>query len=90
MEVLLVDRLQHHRDRTLEDLVLKRRYAERARAPVALRDVHATNGRCAVRTRTKASEQRLEVLLEIAPVLLRRLPVHTHRCVLTRAPVRFA
>src|SRR6185437_147162 len=41
LEFALVDGLQHHPHRLLDDLVLQRRDAERARATIAFRDVHA-------------------------------------------------
>ena len=91
MKVLLVDRLQQHRDRPLKDLVLEGRHADRTRtAPVAFRNVHATHRWCAIRARAKSSEQRREVILEVPRVLCRRLPVHAYRCVFARAPVRLA
>src|SRR6185437_15140463 len=88
-EVLLVDGLQHHRHRALQDLVLEGRDADRARLRARpLRDVDPPHGRRAVRARLRAVEQRPEVVLQVRRVLLRGLPIHARRAVLARAPVR--
>ena len=64
-EVLLVDRLQHHAHRPLEDLVLEGRYPDGpGLAPVAFGDVAATHRGGLVRARLEAVEQRPEVLLQ--------------------------
>ena len=45
MKVLLVNRFQQHRYRSLDNLVLERRLADRASAPVLLLDPDALHGR---------------------------------------------
>ena len=67
-KVLLVDRLQHHRHRPLKHLVLEGRDADGPRRlAVALRDVHPPHRGRPVRPGLDPVEQRLEVLLQVAP-----------------------
>jgi len=87
-KILLVHSVQHHRHRPLKDLILEGRNAKRTRPPVTLRDVHPPHGRCAVRPRLGAVEQRLEIFLQFRCVLFRALPVDALRSVLAGASVR--
>ncbi len=87
-KVLLVDRLQRHRHRPLEDLVLERGNADGPGFPAgALRDVHPPHRRRAVGARLGAIQQRAQVLVQVLRILLRRLPVHPRRAILAGAPV---
>ena len=82
---MLVDGSEHPRDRSLEDLVLERRDADRPRElPIVLRDAHATHGQRVVSTGTKPLQQRPEVLLQAFCILLRSLSVDADRTVLAR------
>ena len=77
-EVRLVHRFQHHQHRTLEDLILKRRYPERAGlvGRARLGDVHSTHRRRHVRAGFGAVEEVLEVGLQVDLVVVRGLSVH--------------
>ena len=91
VKLLLVDCLQHHRHRALEDLVLERRDADGPRSrSITLRDVDASNRRREVRARLEAVEQAAEILVESLRVRCRRLSVHSGGPILAGPPVRFA
>jgi hypothetical protein len=77
-KVRLVHRFQHHQHRTLEDLVLERRYPQRASlgGRARLGDVHSTHGRRHVRAGFGAVEEVLEVGLQVDLVFVRGLSVH--------------
>ena len=90
-EVLLVDRLEHHRHRPLQHLVLESGDPDRAhRLAVALRDLHPAHRRRLVAAGLEALQQRAEVGLESLGVLGRSLPVDAHGPVLARPTVRLA
>jgi site-specific DNA recombinase len=88
-EVLFVDGLQHHGNRPLKHLILEGWNPNGPCLPIALRDMHTPHGRCSVRARLRAFQQRAEVVLQVRCVVFRALSVHACRAVLTRAPVRF-
>ena len=90
-KLLLVDGLQHHRDRALQDLVLEGGNADGSRLrPAPLRDVDPPHRRRPVRARLRAFEKRLEIALQIAPRTPPRF-AHPRPCtVLARASVRLA
>jgi hypothetical protein len=88
-EVLLIDGLQGHDDRTLEDLVLERGDADGPGLRSGpLRDVHPPHGRRLVAAGLGPVQQRSEVALQVRCVARRRLSVHPRSPVLTRALVR--
>ncbi len=90
-EVLLVDGVQRHHDRTLQDLVLEGGDTDGPRLrPIALRDVDPPHGRRDVHAGLRAVEKRLEIGLQIRLVLGRSLSVDARRAVLPSARVRFA
>jgi len=90
-EVLLVDRLQKHQDRPLEDLVLQRRHPDRpGRARTVFGDVDAAHSRRAVATGLESLEQARQILLQPLRVLRGGDPIHTRRAGLARLPPRLA
>ena len=76
LEVRLVDRVQHLADRTLDDLVLQRRDAERPQPPVRLRDVDAPRRHRPVLPRLHPRVQGQQVLLPV-PVVSRQVTPST-------------
>ena len=86
-EVLLVRRFQHHQDRPLQDLVLQRRYPDRARLASRFRQVYPAHRRRPIASRVESVEQALQVLRQIRFVLLGGYSVHPCRRTLSRAPV---
>jgi hypothetical protein len=83
-EVLLVDGVQHHRDRPLKHFVFKGRDPERTRCPVSLRDFDAPDRRGVVRAGLEAVQQRPEVALQVRRIVRRRLLVYADRAILAR------
>ena len=91
VEIPLVDRLQKHHHRALEDFVLQRGNADGPRlAPSAFRDVNPTHRWRPVRARLGPFQQRPEVLLQVPLVVRGRLAVHARRSILARPPVGLA
>jgi hypothetical protein len=90
MEVRLVDRREHHVHGLLEDLVGERRDAQRALAPIRLRDVRPSDRWGAVLVALERVQQRTEVPVEVDGEVLGGLPVDAHRPTLSGAPVRLA
>src|SRR5262249_52486997 len=88
VELLLVDLPDHHRHRTLQDLVLEGRDADRTGfRTVSLRDVHSPHRRRPVPAGLRALEKRLEVVLQSLRVLLRAHSVDARGTVLSRATI---
>src|SRR5215813_15594875 len=85
VEVLLVDRFQQHRDRSLDNLVLARRLANWALAPIVLLDPDALHGRCLIASTAETLMQVAQVLVEVFGIGLRRYPVNPGGAGLTRA-----
>ena len=88
IEVLLVDRLQQHDDRPLEDLVLQRGNSDRASlgSRARLGNMHPPHRRCPVRPGLRPVQERLEVGLQVFRVLGPGLSVHA-RCPVLAGPV---
>jgi hypothetical protein len=63
-EVSLVDGIQHLGHRALDDLVLKREYAERSFTSISLRDVRAACRQGSIATIVHPSAEILEALLQ--------------------------
>jgi hypothetical protein len=76
VEVLLVDRVYQQRDRALDKLVLERRLAERALAPVVLLDPDTLHGRCLIASTAETLMQVAPVLVAVFGIGLRRAPVN--------------
>src|SRR5207244_227315 len=76
-EILLVDRVQHLDNRTLDDLVLQRRDAQRPLPSIRLWDVSAPRRQRPVAPPVDALVQVLELFLKPLPVLRPRHPVHS-------------
>ena len=90
-KVLLVHRLQHHQHRALQDLVLQRRNADRARlARPRLLEMHPAHRRRPIPPGLEPFEQPRQVRLQLGLVVRRRHPVHTRRRVLAGSPPGFA
>jgi len=90
-EVLLVHGLQDHRDRPLEELVLEGRDPDRpSLATVTFRDVDPLHGRRSVAARLQATQQRVQILIQVRAVVAARLAIHSDRSVLPGASVGFA
>ena len=88
IEVLLVDRLQQHDDRPLENLVLQGGNSDRASlgSRARLGNVHTPHRRCPVRPGLRPVQERLEVRLQVLRVLGPGLSVHA-RCPVFAGPV---
>jgi hypothetical protein len=85
-KVLLIDRFQHHRHRTLQNLVLQRGDSDGARPlPVALGDLYPPDRWRVVRARLQPVEERAQILLQVLLILGCRLAVHPGRTILPRA-----
>src|SRR5712671_1918379 len=83
-EVFLVDRVQHLDHRSLDDLVLQRRDAQRPLPSIRFRNVPPPQacpcegrGQCAVTPPVDTPVQVPEFLLKPRPVLLPRRPIHS-------------
>ena len=87
-EVLLVDRFQQHRHCSLDDLVLERRFPDRALLPVLLLDPDAFHGHCLVASAAQTLMQVVQVLVEVFGILLRRHPIDPRSTCLARVAVR--
>jgi hypothetical protein len=74
-EVLLVDGVQHLDRRSLDDLVLQRWHADRARSAIRLRDLYPPDGTRSIRSALQPRGQILKVGLEFLSVGLPRRPV---------------
>jgi hypothetical protein len=88
---LLVYDLQHHSDRTLQDLIFEGWYAERSRFRAApLRDMDPTNCRRSIRAGLCAIKQRSKIVFQVRRILLSALPVYAASTVFASALVRLA
>ena len=86
-EVLLVDRFQHHRDRPLQNLVLKGRYPDRPLSAVAFRHVRSLHRRRPVRSGLEPLQQVRQIPFQVLAVFLGGLPVNPGRPVPAPPPV---
>ncbi len=90
-KVLLVHGLQDHCDRSLEELVLEGRDPDRpSLATVAFRDVDPLHGRHSVAARLQATQQLVQIFIQVRSVVAARLAIHSGRSVLPGASVGFA
>ena len=80
LEVLLVDRFQHHDDRPLEYLILEGRNPQRPSLGrrARLGDMDPPHRRCLVRAGLGSVQQRLKVAHQVRCVVLAVLSVHAH------------
>ena len=76
-EVGFVDSVEYFHRRSLNELVFKRRDAERSLPPVRLRNVHPTHGLGPVRSALQPMGEVLEILLKVLAVVPPRLTVYT-------------
>ena len=89
-EVLLVDRVQYHRHRALQHLVLEGRNPDRpGLATIAFGDVDAPYGRRTVRPGLRPAQEVTQILFEMLRILLGRLSVDACSAVLARPPIGF-
>jgi site-specific DNA recombinase len=85
-KVLLGDRLQHHDDRPLQDLVLQRRYPQRAELVARpFGDVDPPHRRRPLRPRLGAAPKALQVLQQLESVRRGGLAVHAGGRILARS-----
>src|SRR5208337_484007 len=89
-KLLLVDRLQHHDDRSLCHLVLKRRNAERPLRAVRFRNVDPAHRRGDISAGLDALQESRKVGLQVRLVLRRRHSVDASCSILARQPVRLS
>src|SRR6266498_4234416 len=87
-EVLLKDRVQHLRHRSLEDLVFQRRDSKRPQPPVVLRYVRPPRRLRPIRASVNASMEIPEVVLQLLPVFLPRHAVDAGSSARASRPVR--
>ena len=82
-KVRLIHRFQHHQHRTLEDLILERRYPQRPGlvGRALLGDVHPPHRRSHVRAGLGAVQEVLKVVHQVDLVVRRSLSVHADRSV---------
>jgi hypothetical protein len=78
-EVGFVDGVEHLHRRSLDELVLKRRDAERSLPPVRLGDVHPTHRLGPVRSALQSMGEALEIILKCLAVVPPRFTVYTSR-----------
>jgi hypothetical protein len=90
VEVLLVDRFQQHRYRSLDNLVLERRLANWALAPIVLLDPDALHGHCLIASTTETLLQVMQVFVEVFGIALRRDPIDPWGTGLPRVAVRLS
>jgi hypothetical protein len=88
-EVLLVDGLQQHHDRSLRHLVLEGRDAERPLRTICLGDVAAAHRRSSVATRLDAVEEVEKVRLQLFRIVGRRGSVDARRAILAGSSIGF-
>ena len=75
-EILLVDRVQHHDGRTLDDLVLQRCDRQRALPTIRLRDIPPPARLRPIRSPLDPIVQTLDPSIEVCLVVLPCQPVH--------------
>jgi hypothetical protein len=78
-EVDLVDGAQELGDRTLDNLVFQRRYAERPLSTIGFGDVHAANRLRPVASAVHAVAQTLQLLRQVLCVGRDRFPIDSRR-----------
>ena len=86
-KVMLINRLEQHRNGPLRHLFLERRDAERTLAAIRLVYVMTSDWQRAITARFQSIHQSLQVLLQIGRILLCRLTIDPHRTVFARALV---
>ena len=75
-EVLLGERFQQHRHRSLDDLILERGFADWALTPVVLLDPDALDGRCLGASAAQTLMQVAQILVQVFGLRLRCDPVN--------------
>src|SRR5689334_11664534 len=75
-EVLLVDRFEQHRYRSLDDLILERGFADGTLTPVFLLDPDALDGRCLIASAAQSLMQIAQILVKVFGIRLRCDPVN--------------
>src|SRR5215470_17608020 len=86
-EVLLVDRFQQHHDRSLDDLILERGFADWTLTPVFLLDPDTLDGRGLVASAAQARMQIAQILVEVFGIRLRCDPVNARGTGLARVTI---
>jgi hypothetical protein len=86
-KVLLIDRFQQHRHRSLDNLILEGGCAEGALTPVLLLDPDALDGRGLVASAAQTLMQVPQVLVQVFGIRRRRHPVNPWGTRLTRVAV---
>jgi hypothetical protein len=89
MKVLLVNRFESPRHRSVDNLVLERRVANRAVPPIVLLDPDALHGRCLIASTAQPFVQVPQVLIEVRGLLRGRSPIDPRGTRLARAAVCF-
>src|SRR5271165_4074837 len=84
-KVVLINRLEQHRNGPLRHFFLERRDAERTLAAIRLVYVMTSDWQRAITTRFQSIHQTLQILLQIGRILLRCLTVDSYRTVFARA-----
>jgi hypothetical protein len=87
-EVWLVDRFQQHRSRSLDQLLLKGRLADRTLSPIVLFEPDALYWGRLVAPAAQALVQVAQILVEVFGVFLRRHPIDPRGTGLARVAVR--
>ena len=87
-EVLFVDRIQHHHDRTLDNLVLQRRNRQRALASIRLRDEPPPRWLRPVRPPMDPLVQVPDLAVEVCLVVLPRQSIRSGGSVLPQCVER--
>src|SRR3989442_6933144 len=90
VKVLLVDRFQQHRYRSLDHLVLERRLANWALASIILLDPDALHGCCLIASTTETLMQVMQVFVEVFGITLRRDPIDPWGTGLLRVAIRLS
>src|SRR5215831_8089610 len=87
-EVLLVNRLQQHRHRSLDQLVLECRLADRTLPSILLFAPDALYWGCLIAPAAHALMQVAQIFVEVVGILLRRHPIAPRGTRLTRLAIR--
>src|SRR5215471_222376 len=88
VEVLLVDRFQQHRHRSLDNLILERRLPTRTLTPVVLFNPDALDGGGLRAATAESLVPVVQVLVKVFGLLLRRYPIDACGTRLARLRVR--
>jgi hypothetical protein len=86
-KVLFVDGLQQLAQGVLDEFVLERRDAQRARLTFSFGDVDPSDRLMAVAFRLQPLEQFLQVAQQVLPVVLLGDPIHAYRRIRTEAVI---